>query len=181
LFRRGILLKEGASSKKGKDKGDAEHAEFKRPIGVGALDLNAKLIGALVNGDEFSVTDPIKFYAPGKEEEFPVFYDALVDFMRTGVKPKDLAIDELPAFNCKGLTLSLNLYMGRLEDVCRKDPELSKLCTTKMMSFPEDIDPGYVRNDLYLSFGNCQIRNLKANNKEPKNISVTVKMFVDGD
>lgn len=166
-FRRGFMIKD-FTVRKSKDGSKVAPREHRRPFALGVCELGPAVVNTLVGGEEYTTADPIQFFAAVKEEtystlherKFPPFLSSfmvdfvhsiqsnsvrieLVDCLSKGGKPREQGIvEDIPLQQCRGVTMSLNLYAGTLDDNIAKEPELGKLCLTQIMSFPEVISPG---------------------------------------
>lgn len=83
----------------------------------------------------------------------------------------------------KGITVSLSLFSGEIEDITKQHEEAKGVPVARMMGFPEFISPSDMRNDIYLTLGTANFRMNESliEGLRTKNITVETRVMIDGE
>ncbi|XP_028841844.1 dedicator of cytokinesis protein 3-like [Denticeps clupeoides] len=147
------------------------HVQYRRPFGCAVLSMT----------DVFSsITDPkeekdfvLKVYTCNNENEWFQIQENIIRKSSTKYST--------PSTNY-GLVVSLQLFRGELDVVRRENPLIFArgAVTTRKLGFPDVMQPGDSRNDLYLTLERGEFE--RGGKSVQKNIEVTVfVLYADGE
>eukprot|EP00742_Colponemidia_sp_Colp-10_P004488 GILJ01004791.1.p1 GENE.GILJ01004791.1~~GILJ01004791.1.p1 ORF type:complete len:1775 (+),score=309.30 GILJ01004791.1:791-5326(+) len=163
IIRRGQLqLQEGGP------KGKHAHDSFRRPFGCAVLNLTQAIATEqLVDGRELC-PDNMEIFVAKEESQFASLHEFII---RNNVD----RIDRFP--RAKGIAVGVTRLDGEFAKLKKEKPELLKECVCDKTTITDIMDPGEVRNDLYITLQDAEFS--MDRKTTAKNVEVEVKVLLD--
>ncbi|XP_065212165.1 dedicator of cytokinesis protein 3 isoform X2 [Planococcus citri] len=150
---------------------------FKRPFGVGILNIGAELLPSANNATSCEEKEySFKVYQC-EDKEFYQLHEYIIRKQTSKYSP----LSAQQHYGATGIDISLKLLDGSFTKVEEENPLLFKnVSLTRKMGYPDVIMPGDVRNDLYITLERGEFE--RGGKSTGKNIEVTVLVVdIDGE
>jgi hypothetical protein len=144
VYRRGGIIapqvKDGDKKKRlpqagvGNGMGNESFTQYRRPFGIGVLQLTPSIVSTLMSGEKYITPENIKIFQPGekgsKEEIFSTMVDQIIEMVQS-VQPNTARNTSTHGLTpshyllTKGVGLSLSLFVMEYAELVEKHPELA--------------------------------------------------------